>query len=185
MNVFLSKFTQSAKEFKNLRSVTGLAMLMAISLVLSLTVSIQITQSLRLSFSFLAIAAMGMLYGPVCASVAAGLGDIFQYVLKPTGEFFPGFTLTAALVGLLYGLFLYRNHYSLPRLIGVQLAINLLLHLVLNSYWLTLLYGYGFWAELPGRLVKNVVLLPVEVLLLVLILPIIVKAAGYKKHHKL
>lgn len=183
MNIFLSKFRDSARELRDLRAVTTLAMLMALALVLNLTASIQITESLRLSFGFLATAMMGMLYGPVCAGLAAGLVDIFQYVIKPTGEFFPGFTLTAILGGVLYGIFLYKNHYSLPRLIAVKSIINVFLHLLLNSYWLTFLYGYAFWAKIPGRIIKNVGMLPVEVLLLALLLPQISRIASMRRQH--
>lgn len=176
MNVFLSKFSDSLKEFGNIRSLTGLAMLMAVALVLNLTVSIQITESLRLGFGFIATAMMGMLYGPTCAGIAAGLVDIMQFVIKPSGEFFPGFTLTAVLGGILYGLFLYKNQCSLPRIIAVKSIINVFLHLLLNSYWLTFLYGYAFWAKIPGRIIKNVGMLPIEVLLLAILLPQIAKA---------
>lgn len=175
MNLLLSKFSNSFREFRNVRSLTGLAMLMAIALVLNLIGSFQITESLRLGFGFLATAVMGMLYGPFCAGLAAGLVDILQIFLKPTGEFFPGFTLTAILGGILYGLFLYKNQYSLPRLIAVKSIINVFLHLFLNSYWLTFLYGYAFWAKIPGRLIKNLGLLPLEILLLALLLPKISK----------
>lgn len=175
MNIIFSKFSDSFHEFRKIRSITGLAMLMAIALVLNLTVSIQLTESLRLGFGFLATAMMGMLYGPFCAGVAAGLVDIFQFILKPTGEFFPGFTLTAILGGILYGLFLYKNHSSLPRLIAVKSIINVFLHLLLNSYWLTFLYGYAFWTKIPERIIKNIALLPIEILLLALLLPQITK----------
>ncbi len=175
MNTFLSKFSNSFRELRNVHSLTGLAMLMAIALILNLIGSFQITESLRLGFGFLATAIMGMLYGPVCAGLAAGVVDILQIFLKPTGEFFPGFTLTAMLGGILYGLFLYKNQYSLPRLIAVKSIINVFLHLLLNSYWLTFLYGYAFWAKIPGRLIKNLGLLPLEILLLALLLPQIVR----------
>ena len=118
---------------------------------------------------------MGMLYGPVCAALSAGLVDILQFFLKPMGEFFPGYTLTAMLGGLLYGLFLYKKQYSLPRIIIVKTLINTVLHLILNSYWLTFLYGYAFWVKIPERVIKNVAMLPVEIILLTIILPLVAK----------
>lgn len=171
MNLFLSKWADSARELRHLRSLTTLSMLMALALVLNLFATVQITDSLRLGFGFIATAIMGMLYGPVCAGLSAGIVDILQFFLKPSGEFFPGYTLTAILGGILYGMFLYKNRVSLPRIIAVKTIINLVLHLLLNSYWLTFLYGYAFWAKLPGRVIKNVGMLPLEVLLLVLVLP--------------
>ena len=109
MNQLIKQFSSSIKEFRDLRSVTTLSMLIAVALVLNLFATVQITDSLRLGFGFIATAIMGMLYGPVCAALSAGLVDILQFFLKPMGEFFPGYTLTAMLGGLLYGLFLYKK----------------------------------------------------------------------------
>ena len=175
MSFFLSKFTDSAREFRNLRSLATLSMLIAVALVLNLFVSVQLTDSLRLGFGFIATAIMGMLYGPVCAGVSAGIVDILQFFLKPFGEYFPGYTLTAILGGVLYGIFLYKNQYSLPRIIAVKTIINTVLHLLLNSYWLTILYGYAFWARIPERAIKNIGMLPIEILLLAVLLPKIAK----------
>ena len=171
MDVFFSLFSNSAREFRNLLSTTTLSMLIAVALVLNLFASVQITDSLRLGFGFIATAIMGMLYGPVCAGISAGIVDILQFFLKPSGEFFPGYTLTAILGGVLYGIFLYNNKYSLPRIIAVKSIINIVLHLILNSYWLTFLYGYAFWAKLPERIIKNIAMLPVEILILAILLP--------------
>ena len=183
MTSFFDKFSSSAREFRDLRSLTSLSMLIAVALVLNLFASVQLTDSLRLGFGFLATAIMGMLYGPVCAGISAGIVDILQFFLKPSGEFFPGYTLTAILGGVLYGLFLYKKQYSLPRIILVKTLINSVLHLLLNSYWLTFLYGYAFWAKLPERIIKNVAMLPVEILLLAAILPLVAKIDSQRAAH--
>ena len=91
-------------------------------------------------------------------------------MIKPTGPYFPGFTLTTALTGLVFGLFLYKGQTKLWRMAAAKVLINLLLNLLLNSLWLKLLYGSAFWAMLPTRLVKNAALLPIEIALLWLIL---------------
>ena len=71
--------------------------------------SIQVTDSLRISVSFIANVAAGCLFGPVMGFVCGGIGDIIQFVLKPTGPYFPGWTLSAALAGFIYGAFLYKK----------------------------------------------------------------------------
>jgi len=168
----MDSFRDPFASFRDLRSLTAIAMLTAVNLLLSLTVSIQISQSLKLSFGFLATALIAHLYGPVPAMISAGICDILQALIRPTGPYFPGFTLTAVLGALIYGLFLYRQK---PTWLSVGLArglVNLLLHVLLNSLWLKLLYGSAFWAMLPTRLFKNLALLPLEILLLMLILPL-------------
>ena len=182
MKSFFSMFSDSAREFRNLHSIITLSMLIAVALVLNLFASIQISDSLRLSFGFIATAIMGMLYGPICAGLSAGIVDILQFFLKPSGEFFPGYTLTAILSGVLYGIFLYKNKTTLSRIILVKCIINIFLHLILNSYWLTFLYGYAFWAKIPGRIIKNLGMLPIEIFLLALLLPSIVQIQ--KQRHR-
>jgi ECF transporter S component (folate family) len=166
-----AKFLHSAKEFKNIHSVTGTAVLMALDLVLSMFVSIQITQTLKLGLAFLAVSLMGMLYGPVMAGIGAGTADVLSAVIRPTGPFFPGFILTAVLGGIFYGCFLYEEKVSIKRLVVCKLMINVLLNILLNSLWLKLLYGKAFFAMLPMRAFKNLALLPVEILLMYLLLP--------------
>ena len=69
MTTFLTKVSDSVQELRTVRSMTTLALLMAMALVLNLFVSIQITPTLKLGFGFLATAAMGMLYGPFWAAL--------------------------------------------------------------------------------------------------------------------
>ena len=175
MRTCLLKFRDSMLELKNVRAITQMAMLMALSLILNLFASLQITESLKLSFGFLATAMMGMLFGPSLAGIGAALIDILQAFIKPTGPYFPGFTLTAALSGVIFGLVLYKNQASLPRLILAKALINLLLNLLLNSLFISVLYGSAFWAMLPTRLLKNVAMLPIEVVLLYLLLPNLIR----------
>lgn len=183
MNKVSSFFRSSAAELKNLRSLTGLSMCLALGIVLSLIGSIQLSPTMKLSLKFLALAVTGMLYGPIGSSLAGIIIDLLVFVIHPTGPYFPGFTLTSMLSGTLFGLFLYKNKTSLLRLILSKTLINILLNLLLNSLWLTILYHQGFWIMIPGRILKNVALLPLEVFLMWLILPRVAKLAGRYPSH--
>ncbi len=168
--MFFRLFKDSASEFGRLKSLAGLGMCLALGVVINLFGSFYITATLKLSLGFLVLALIGMLYGPVCGFAAGTFIDVICYLLYPNGPYFIGFTLTTALTGMMFGLFLYRFRTELWRIIVSRTLINLLLNLLLNSLWLTVLYGQAFWAMLPSRIFKNVVLLPVEVALLWLIL---------------
>ena len=109
MQKFFGIFVDSAKEFKNLKSVIMAALLVALHTVFAMFLSIQVTDSLRISVSFIANVAAGCLFGPVMGFVCGGIGDIIQFILKPTGPYFPGWTLSAALAGFIYGAFLYKK----------------------------------------------------------------------------
>lgn len=144
-------------------------MVLAISIVLSY-ISIQVSPSLRIGVAFLATAMLGMLFGPVLGGVVAGLGDVIKFFLKPTGPFFPGFTITALLGGVIYGMFFYKNKVTLSRCVFAKLCVNVLLNIVLNTFWNSILMGKAFWALLVPRVWKNIVLLPVEITLLYVVL---------------
>lgn len=107
MKQLLTNFKNSALEFTHLRSLVTAALLLALRVILSVFVSIQITESVRISISFICSVMIGALYGPVMGFVTGGLGDIIQFLIKPTGAFNPGLTLDACIAGLIYGLFFY------------------------------------------------------------------------------
>lgn len=94
---------------QNVRSLVTAALLIALHTVLAYFVSFQVTPSLRISVSFLANVVTGAMFGPVVGFICGGVGDIVQFVIKPTGPYFWGWTINAALAGLIYGTFLYKK----------------------------------------------------------------------------
>ena len=46
---------------------------------------------------------------PISAGVAYAIGDILGMMIFPSGSYFPGFTLTAFLTGVIYGVVLYLS----------------------------------------------------------------------------
>ena len=165
-----SSFVNSCKELKNVRSLTGLSMLVALSVALSYVTSIQITPTLKIGISFIVTGLMGMLYGPVAAGLGNGIGNLIKFFLKPTGPFFLGYTLTAVLGGVFYGLFFYKNKCNVWRAISAKTCINLFINVGLNTYWSTLLYGDAMSAIIGPRFIKNITLLPFEIILLYVVL---------------
>lgn len=104
----LRMFRDSALELKKLRCITVTAMLIALNLALK-TVTINVTDDLKISFSFLALAAIGMLFGPTVSFLSGTVTDILGLLIANTiGAFNPLFTIVEAVGGMLYGLFLYK-----------------------------------------------------------------------------
>ena len=126
------------------------------------------------TLAFIAAAVAAYLYGPVAAAAVHGLGDLLKAVLIPRGAPHLGFTLTAVLIGLTFGLFLYRK-YSWWRIGGAVLTSQLLFSLLLNTYWLSTLISKGFLALLPTRLPQAAVMIVIQLVLLPVILPQIKK----------
>ena len=114
--------------------------------------------------------ARAMLYGPVWGAVAGGLADFIGAVLFPIGPYFPGFTLTNALIGLVFGLFLRRRTSGTAGIVSICAAVlinNLVLSLLLNTLWVSVLYGSPFLQLLPVRLMQNAVMIPIEIVVII------------------
>ena len=141
-----------------------LAMLTAVEIVLERFCSFQ-AWNLRIGFSFMALALAGMLFGPAAAAGVGAAGDLIGMLLFPNGTFFPGFTLTAVLKGLVYGIFLHRSQKP-ARIVGAVLIVELVLSQCLQTLWISILYGSPYGAIFVTRLTQTAVMIPVELLVL-------------------
>lgn len=157
-------FRDSFHELKDLKTLTASAMLLAVAVVLGFY-RLQLTEYLRIGFDFIAKELTGMLFGPVVGCFVGGLSDIIAYIIKPVGGFFPGFTISTMAAGTIYGLFLYKRPVSLVRIIAANTTVTILVNLILNTYWLTILYGDAFFALFPARVLKQLIMLPIEIVL--------------------
>ncbi len=170
----LNKLKDSSKNLKNSRILCTAAILSALFVVLY-SVKLQITPDLRITFTFIPLALAGWLLGPVPAMLTGMIGDLAGCLLFPAGPYFFGFTLTKILSGLFYGLFLYKSDMKrlfLPTALAT-LSINVLLNVLLNALWLSILYGKAWSVYAAAHLVKNIITLPIEILILIWIIKIL------------
>lgn len=180
MSNYLSPFTKaywivSAKEFRSLRTLVLGALIAALGVaVQTLFIPLPVLGGQRIYFSFLIYAVGGMIYGPLVGMTVGIIGDLVGAIFFPSGAFFIGYTITAAVSGFLYGLFFYRTRLSVLRLAAGKFSVNMLANTVLNSLWSSILAGNGFGVLVIARLPKNLLMLPVEVLLLFLIFGLLV-----------
>ena len=159
-----------------LRMIVLLAMLTAMEVVLNRFLSIN-TPYLKIGFSFVPVVVAAILYGPLGGACVGALGDLIGAILFPNGPFFPGFTVTALLTGLVYGLFLYKK--QTPLRIVLAVAVNqLLLSLLLNTLWLTILWSgtekaAPYFTILATRIGQCALLIPVQYLVIQILAPVL------------
>lgn len=151
-----------AKKNNYVQMVVTIALLVALHIILSRFLSIN-AWNIKIGFAFAAIFIAAYLFGPVGAAITGALGDLLGAILFPIGPYFPGFTLTCLLTGLLYGLLLHKKQ-TWGRIIAAAAINNLILSLLLNSYWIALVYGTPFAALLATRGVQVAILIPVEII---------------------
>lgn len=164
MKRFKTLFVDSFQELKDVRKMAVAAMLLAIAVTLGFY-RLQLTESIRIGFDFLAKEMAAMLLGPSVGCIVAALADIISYVIKPIGAFFPGLTFSAMLASVIYGVVLYKKPLSLKRVIVANGLVSVFINLLLNTYWMSVLYGNAYVVLFPARAVKQLVMFPIEVIL--------------------
>ena len=133
-------------------TITFTALLVALQVVLGNILQVPLMEK-QYNFGFLPIAIAGALLGAPAAMIVGGLGDFLGAHLFPQGAYFPGFTLTNVLVGLVCGLVLYRRKPSIVRVIITVVISLVCINWPLNSFWLSLLYsskGFMGWFAMRG-----------------------------------
>lgn len=157
-------FRDSYREMRSLRTVTTMAMFGAVSVILG-SLTIQIGDFIKIGFSSIVNQFVCYLFGPAAGCFYGGAMDILKYLVKPTGAFFPGWTIGAMLAGIIYGSFFYKKKLTLRRVLAAELVVAVLCNMILGTFWLNLMYGKGFFALLPMRVFKNLIMWPVNSLL--------------------
>lgn len=171
----------SVHALKSPQSLTKLALLSALYVIIHLFFTIPITGFLQIRFSFLSVVLAGSLFGPVGGAVVGVVGDLLSFLLRPTGNFFPGFTINALLTGVIYGALLYRVweqpriQTRLCRVVVAKLLVIVLVELLLTPLWLSMLYGDAYLLILQTRLVKTLVFFPLDVLMIMALIRILPK----------
>ena len=148
-------YQQSLQELCHAKTVVLCGLLAALAIVLSMVASIQLGPYIKIGFSGLPNRIVEFLFGPAVGCLFGGALDLLKYVLKPDGPFFFGFTFNAMLSGLIYGTLLYRRPVSIKRIVIAEFFVKLVI-------WISMLYGKGFIALLGPRVIKNVIMLPID-----------------------
>ena len=124
------------------------------------------TPFVRIGFGFIPIAVFAAKFGSVQAAWMAALADIIGCLLFSPGLFFPGFTISAALSGCVYGFFFYDKEITLRRAFLASFLIFVCIDLGLNTLWLSMLYHQAVSVFFLSRLGKGLLLFPLQSLLL-------------------
>lgn len=174
MKNFCEVFLCSSKELKNVKNLVTVGLLITMGIVLNLF-TIPITPFMRLSLGFIVAAVIGMLFGPFVGGMSGGLSDIINYLIMPSGPYFPGLTLSGILAGVLYGIALYNKRITIVRCTAIICIITITIEILLNTYWLSLLYGKSFLVLFPLRAIKDAIMIPIKVGLMYFMLNLVKK----------
>ncbi len=146
---------------KDVRKLVLISLFIALNVVFTRFLSIQ-TFDLRIGFGFLPSVIASMMFGPIIGGIIGIVSDLIGVILFPSGGFFPGFTLSAFLAGVIYGVGLHKKPATLIRFVIVFTIINVFINMGLNTLWISIMYNKGFLALLPTRITKELVMIPIQ-----------------------
>lgn len=145
------------------------AILIALNVILERFLAYSVWNQ-TISFGFIAVAFAAAFLGMPYAVAVAGFGDLIGSLMFPFGAYFPGFTLTNCVYGLILAEFLYKNATPIKIIISVVLN-KIVCSLILNTLWISIMYRGGvdaFFAVLITRLLSTGILAAVELIVLLL-----------------
>ena len=151
------------------RTLAYLALLTATSIVLTRFFAVMLpvagVGALRLSFGPVPIILSGLLFGPAAGGAVGALADLIGFPINPFGGvYFPPLTLTSALHGILPPLII-RRYARAPyrwRDLGATVLVNdMIVAVILQTFFLSLLLDRAFLVLLPLRLLGRLLLVPV------------------------
>ena len=141
-------WVSSAREFGQLRNIVFCGVMGALSVVLSFVGSIRINPYMKIGVSEIPNLMIDYLMGPV-------VGGVFGAVMD----------------------FIYKKKITFWRLLISEILVKLIVNIGMNTLWLDMLYGKGFLAILPHRIVSNLIQLPIDVIVLFAVLSAVEKGA--------
>ena len=165
----------SANKLKDTKYLTLMALFIALKVMAEVFFDVKIAENLFISLSFIFASVEACIIGPVAGLVSGAVTDIVSFLLNSKGyAFFPGYTLSAMLGMFVFGIFLYRQKITILRLFLAKLCINLFVNALLGSVWSAMMMSKGYIYYFTQSIIKNSILLPIEVTILVLLFNLLI-----------
>jgi len=175
----IKQFKDSYQELKKLKTIVITALLIAIGIILG-QFSIQLTETTKIGISFIATQMTATLFGPVVGGIMGGVADVLKFIIKPTGPFLIGYTISAIIGPVIYGIMLYKKPISLWRILLSKTVVAVLVNLLLGTYWSYLYFGAAFWAAIPGKLIQQIIQVPIQSLIFYFVMRALQKAKVFQ-----
>lgn len=118
----------------------------------------------RFDFQIVVSALCGYALGPMWAMLSLAAADLLGVLLNSGSlGIFLGFTLSAAVRGLLFGVFLHKKQINITRLIIAVCAVYITTDMLLSTLWLSIMLSAPYIPMMIARLVPKGILLVTEV----------------------
>ena len=156
--------------------LTVIGFCVAMEVILSRFLSFH-TMNMKIGFSFLPVVVAGYWGGSLAGGITGMLGDVIGFMISPSGTYFPGFTLSSFLDGVIYGYFL-KGNPGKKQILAAVLVTQLCISLCLNTFWLTILLKVPLGKLLYIRLFQCISGIVIKTCILWVVLPVLTKRIG-------
>ena len=178
---------QAFSELKNTRTLVFAALILALRIAMK-PLKIPIAADVNITFGFIVNALGSMVYGPVVALLSGAVSDTLGYLIAPSGVYYFPFIFLEMGGSLIFALFLYSTDITPIRLILAKFCVNMFVNVLLNEpimvlYYRDVLHLTTYQPFVLVRIVKNIVMLPVEAIILMVVFRAVIPAltsAGYR-----
>lgn len=171
----MTKPNLTSQAIPQARKIVLIAGFIAATIVLQRLLAFR-TPIIQVNFMLVPIFLSAIMLGWRSSTFVAVISDLIGALLFPSGAFFIGYTLTAALTGFVAGACLYRpDGVRLDRAFLLRLALSILIIMgllngVLNTIWIFMLSGAAGNVIVPLRIVKQLLMAPIIYLVMLALL---------------
>lgn len=176
LSILSKKYWESSlSAFSKTKNLVTIAMLFALMMVCKMFSIPTGFANLTVSFTYIFFALISMIYGPFAGFIIGAFSDIIGFFLFPNGPtFFFGYTIQAALSGLIYGLCLYKKSYNFMNVFFARFLINIFMNVIWGSICFGILYSYDISTTLAYMITyalpKNLIYLLPQTFILYLVI---------------
>ena len=176
-NIFSRNYWRlAAGELKNTKSLVFASFIIVLRIVVK-AFKIPLAAGLSLTFDCYVNSLGSLIYGPIVGLCVGAVSDTLGYLIFPSGVYFFPFIFVEMLSSFIFGLFFWKKQISVLRVLAAKFTVNLVCNIILTSLFMK--WEYVLYMDPKAatynivnlvRIVKNLIMFPVESVLIVMIL---------------
>ncbi len=161
---------EAAAVFTDTKMLVFAAMIIALCVAVKL-LRIPLAAGLNLTLHSYVVSLGSMIYGPVMGLAVGAISDVIGCIIAPSGAYFAPFTVIEMSSSFIFALFLWKQKISLPRIFAAKFTVNFVCNIIFTSIAMKWMYAAfqmeGTYSLINlTRIVKNLVLFPLESVLI-------------------
>ncbi len=168
---------EAAKNFSDVRMLVFASLIIALRVAVKM-LKIPLAAGLSLSFDCYVNSVGSMIYGPLVGLAVGAVSDTLGCLIFPSGPYFFPFIFVEMSSSFIFALFLWKRELSVGRVLLAKFTVNFICNIILTSiFYKWMLYAIAGAGDPEAyalinltRIGKNLVLFPLEAVLITLIL---------------